>query len=232
MCLLRKSKSKASCWIFYQQQFCLVYCLQKPCCQKYNITLEPNVCLILPFIINNKCCVPHLPLSLYFPLCYFFLSFPWAGVHQMFLHVASLTSCFSLCSFILVYDIQSLLLSWTPHSLWLCFSSWFLIKFIFQLSSLFDLHMLIPISVSERCDYFCFDFASHFIWLLHLQVPFSWLPPPRLIYDNAPTCDWLLNQANFFDVFFLTLISYSIIFFFSWMPFPVPLLCRLSRGLP
>lgn len=106
------------------------------------------------------------------------------------------------------HTVCPLIMTPRPHSLWLCCSSWFLIKFILQLSSLFDLHLLIVISVSGRSDYFCFDFASHLIWLLHLQVPFSWLPPPHLVYDNAPTCDWLLNQADFFDVFFLTLISY------------------------
>lgn len=100
-----------------------------------------------------------------------------------------LTSCFSPHTFILVFAIQSLLLSWTthPHSLYDCFSCWFLIKFILWLSSLFELHLLIPISVSERNYYFCFDFASHLIWLLHLQIPFSWLPPPHLIYNNAVT---------------------------------------------
>lgn len=102
-----------------------------------------------------------------------------------------------------------------PHSLWLCFSSRFLIMFIFQLSSVFDVHLLIPISVSDRNDYFCFDSANHLIWFLHLQVPFSWLPPSPLIPDNASTCDWLLNWIDFFVVLLIAFISYSIFYFFS-----------------
>lgn len=139
--------------------------------------------------------------------------FSWAGVHQTFLHVSS-PFCFSLCSFILVFGIVSPLImnAFIPYDF--VFQVDFLIKFIFQLSSLFNLHLLIPISVSERNDYFCFDSANDLIWLLHLQVPFSWLPPCPLISDNASTCDWLLNWIDFFVVLFITFISYSIIHFF------------------
>lgn len=128
-----------------------------------------------------------------------------------------LSSCFSLCSFILVFDSLSSYhgcLTLIPYDF--VFQVDFSYTFIRQLSRLSDLHLLIPISVSQRNDHFYFDFANHPVWLLHLQDPLSWLPPPHLICDNAPTWDqvepgrflWCLLSNSYF-------IPNYLFFFFS-----------------
>lgn len=202
----------------------MVYGLQKPCYMSYNTTLGPNVCPIIPFIIKNKCSSSKMVSAL--PPLKFFLNRGPSDIPSYFL------------AYFLLLPLELHIGHWhnlssyheCPHSLWLCFSGRFLIKFIFQLSSLFDLHLLIPISVSDRNDYFCFDSANHLIWFLHLQVPFSWLPPSPLIPDNAPTCHWLLNWIDFFVVSFIAFTSYSIIHFvFSLDMFPSSF-ALLSKG--
>lgn len=72
-----------------------------------------------------------------------------------------LTSSFSLFSFILGFD--SLSYHDSSSSFLMTLSSSFLPKFVLQLPSLFDLHLLILILVSERGDYLYFGFASHFL---------------------------------------------------------------------